>query len=324
MEEKKIKQQESKKKFFSDPMHIFPLVGGVFLLVGILLFNSDVGILGNFVILSLLIGFLPLIIVAYFNHEKITAIEEQLPVFLRDLSEMQKSGTNLPNALRNAAKTDYGKMSKEIKKMSDQLSWGIPLQDVLNRFSKRTKSSEIITRSIRIINEAYSSGGDIADAMESIATDVNMIRESKKESASRMAQHITIMYIIYFVFIAIVIAVSQTLFSMVGMNLSGAGSIGGIGGGFSSPCDVCKSNGNFMCVSCSTFSVLSAMFSFGSGTVGYYRALFFSMIIMQGFFCGLIAGQISSNSATAGLKHSLILTAIGFGIYMIAFRLGMA
>ncbi len=304
-------------------MHIFPVAAAVFLMAGIILFGNDAGLLGNFVIISMLLGFMPFIIVAYFDNERMRAIEEHLPVFLRDVSEMQKAGTSLPDALRLAARTDYGKMSKEIKRMSDQLSWGVPLQEVLDRFSARMRKSEIIIRSIRILNEAYSSGGDIADAMESIATDVSMIREAKKERTSRTAQHITIMYIIYFIFIAIVIAISQTLFSMVGMNLGGAGGIGGMGGGFSNPCDVCANNGNIMCVSCSTFSILSAMFAFGSGVVGYYRALFFSMIIIQGIFSGLIAGQISSSSALSGLKHSLILTATGFGIFMIAFRLGM-
>ncbi len=321
-----MKEDQNKKGFFSNPMRIPPIVGAVFLIVGVIFFNNDVGLLGNFVIISMLIGFMPFVLVAYFNHERIKAVEEQLPVFLRDMAEAQKAGTNLPDALRFATKTDYGKLSKEIKKISDQLSWGIPLQEVLNRFSARMSGSEIITRSIRIINEAYSSGGDIADTMESIAIDVNIIRESQRERTSSMTQHITIMYIIYFVFISIVISLSNTLFPMLQMNFGASGGFMGAPGGtggFTNPCDVCT-NGNPMCVSCSTFSVLSSIFSFGTGAASYYRSLFFSMIIIQGIFSGLIAGQISTNSAIGGLKHSLILTAAGFGIFMIAFRLGMA
>lgn len=315
------KYTERKKGFFSDPMHIPPLAGGIILLAGIALFNNDAGLLGNFVIISLLVGFLPFIFVAYFNNERIRAIEEQFPIFLRDIAESQKAGTSLPDAFRSATGTDYGKLSKEIKKISDQLSWGIPLQEVLNRFSARMKNSELITRSARIMNEAYSSGGDIAETMDSIATDVNTIKESQKERTSSMTQHISIMYIIYFVFIAIVISLSKTLFPMLEMNLGGG--FGGGSSGFNNPCASCAA-GNIMCVSCSTFTTLSLMFSFGTGAIAYYRALFFSMIIVQGIFSGLIAGQIGSNSALAGVKHSVILTAAGFGIFMIALRLGMA
>ncbi|MFZ3077856.1 MAG: type II secretion system F family protein [Candidatus Aenigmatarchaeota archaeon] len=315
--------QEQKKGFFSDFTHIPPVIGGIILLAGIVLFYNDAGLLGNFVIISLLVGFLPFIFVAYFNNERIRAIEEQFPIFLRDIAESQKAGTSLPDAFRSATRTDYGKLSKEIKKISDQLSWGIPLQEVLNRFSGRMKNSEIITRSTRIMNEAYSSGGDIAETMESVATDVNTIKESQKERTSAMTQHISIMYIIYFVFIAIVISLSKTLFPMLEMNLGGGLMGGGDSGGFNDPCASCTA-GNIMCISCSTFTTLSAMFSFGTGAMSYYRALFFSMIIVQGIFSGLIAGQIGSNSALAGVKHSVILTATGFGIFMIALRLGMA
>ncbi len=314
-------EKKKKEGFLSNPMHIPPIAAAIFLAAGILIFHSDMGLLGNIVIISLMIGIMPFVMSTYFSHEKIRAIEEQLPVFLRDMSESQKAGTNLPDALKSATRTDYGKLSKEVKKMSDQLSWGIPLQDVLNRFSSRMKNSEIITRSIRIINEAYSSGGDIAETMESIAIDVNIIREIKRERTSSMTQHISIMYIIHFVFIAIVISLSNTLFPMLQMNFGGAA--GGIMG-FSDPCNSCSGGGNYLCVSCSSFSTLSLMFSFGTGAASYYRALFFSMILIQGVFSGLIAGQISSGSAVSGLKHSLILTAAGFGIFMIAFRLGMA
>lgn len=315
------------KIFFSNPMHIPPIAGAVILFLGIIFFHNDTGLLGNFVIISMLVGFLPFVLVAYFNHEKIRVIEDHWPIFMRDMAESQKAGTNFPDALRITSKTDYGKLSREIKKMNDQLSWGIPLQEVLNRFSARMKGSDLIIRSVRIINEAYSSGGDIADTMESIATDVNIIKEYKRERTSRVMQHIIVIYIIYFVFIAIVISLSNTLLPILNMNIVAGGTSpsvgqGGITAGFSDPCIFCT-DGNIMCISCSTFSVVSIIFSLGTGPISYYRALFLSMIIVQGIFTGLVAGQISSNSALAGVKHSLILTAIGFGVFMIALKLGV-
>lgn len=307
-------------------MHLPPIAAVLILLFGTIFFYRDAGLLGNFVIISMLVGIVPYLVVAYLGHEKIRLVEEQFPVFMRDLAETQKAGSNLPDALRMASRTDYGKLSAEIKKMSDQLSWGIPLQEVLSKFSGRMKGSDIITRSVRIINEAYSSGGNIADTMESIATDVSIIRETKKERTAVMAQHISMMYIIYFVFIAIVLSLSNTLLPMLNMNLGGVsgGSLsGGTGGSFNDPCAACTP-GNYLCVSCSAFSTLSLMFSLGTGAISYYRALFLSMVIVQGIFTGLVAGQIGSNSAVAGAKHSFILTAAGFGIFMIVLKLGIA
>lgn len=306
-------------------MRIPPVAAAVILAAGVVFFHGDAGLLGNFVIISMLVGIVPYLVVAYLSHERVRLIEEQFPVFMRDMAEAQKAGSNLPEALRMASKTDYGKLSAEIKKISDQLSWGIPLQETLDRFSARMKGSETITRSVRIINEAYSSGGNIADTMESIATDVSIISETKKERTAVMAQHISMMYIIYFVFIAIVLSLSNTLLPMLNMNLGGisGSSLAGSAGNFNDPCASCTP-GNYLCVSCSAFSTLSMMFSLGTGAISYYRALFLSMVIVQGIFTGLVAGQIGSNSAVAGAKHSFILTAAGFGIFMIVLKLGIA
>lgn len=301
-----------------DVKKISAVAAVLFLVFGIIFFRSDVGIIGNFVIISMLIGVLPYVMISYFEYQKIKAIEEQFPAFLRDLAESQKAGTNLLDALRNAAKIDYGRLTGEIKKMSDQLSWGVPMQEVLDRFAKRMRRSDLIAKSVRLINEAYSSGGDIAETMEANATDVNTIKEVERERRSMMTQHVTMMYMIYFIFVGIVLALSKTLLPMLEMNISG----GMIGlGGFQDPCSGCP--GSVFCVSCSTFSIITAIFSLGTGAAAYYRSIFLSMIVIQGIFTGIVSGQIGENSALAGVKHSLIMTAIGFGVFIITFRLGI-
>jgi len=297
------------------------VVAVIFFLIGIVFFHSDMGVFANFLIISVLIGLLPSVIVSYLEYEKIKAIEDEFPNFLRDMSEAQKTETNLSDALRNASKMNYGKLTSEIKKMNDQLSWGIPLQDVLDKFSKRMKNSDIIRRSIGIINEAYSSGGDIAETMESTAVNVNIIKESEKERKSMMSQHVLMMYILFFAFVAITIAISKTLTPMMEIDMSSS-MAGGIAS-FKSPCLSCIGSSNILCISCSTFSGVSTIFGLGTGTRSYYRSIFLSMILIQGIFTGLVSGQIGENSPKAGVKHSLIMTTIGFGIFMISLKLGI-
>ena len=43
------------------------------------------------------------------------------------------------------------------------------------------------------------------------------------------------------------------------------------------------------------------------GIANYYVAIFFYVVLIQGIFMGLIAGQLGENSITAGSKHSLIM-----------------
>jgi len=298
-----------------------PIAAALLILVGTIIFWGNSAMIGNFILLGLVIGIIPYIIITYLEFQKIRVVEDQLPMFLLDLAETQKAGMSLPDALRIVAKTDYGKLTAEIKKMNDQLSWGIPLQEVLDRFARRMKSSSVIGRVIRIINEAYNSGGDIVRTMEAIAEDIVSIKDAEKERKAMMFQHVMIMYAIYFIFIGIILGLSKTLIPMLQMNVDTA-----VAGGilsFSDPCITCVGNAGIYCISCVIYGFVCQMFNLGSGAPCYYNALFLLMAVIQGIFTGLVAGQIGENSIVAGIKHSLIMTFSGFGILMIMFQSGL-
>ncbi|MBU5557539.1 MAG: type II secretion system F family protein [Candidatus Aenigmatarchaeota archaeon] len=290
--------------------------------VGITFFWNNVGILGNLLLLAAAIGFVPWIVLTYMEMQRVRVIEDQMPAFMLDLAETQKAGLTLPDALRVAAKTDYGRLTPEIKRINDQVSWGVPLPDALEAFGERMKRSTIIGRIVRIINESYMSGGDIARTMEATAADIIAVKEAEKERQSIMAEHVAVMYAIYFIFIGIIVGLSKTLLPMLQLNVQTA-AIGGILA-FQDPCIVCTMpNPPITCISCVTFGVICSMFGLGAGTTCYYRALFMLMAVIQGIFSGLVAGQIGEGKVIAGLKHSLIMTGVGFGTIMVLLRLGL-
>jgi len=297
--------------------HIPLIVAGILAFIGLFFYNN-ISLMGNFILLAAVIGIIPYALLTYFEFKRIKDIEDRLPIFFLDLAESLKIGMTLPEAFKQASKIDYGKLSAEIKKVNDQLSWGIPVQDVMNNFAERLKKSKLIGRVIRIINEAYNSGGDIGRTMEATASDITAIKEAEKERRSVASQHVMVMYAIYFIFIGIVIGLSQTLVPMLKLNIQ-AGAIGGIIA-FQDPCTVCINNPNIFCVSCSIFSVLCQMFALGTGGPCYYNALFMLMAIVQGIFTGLVAGQIGEGSVIAGVKHSIIMTISGFSTLLIMFK----
>ena len=275
---------------------------------------------GILIIAAMIIGVVPYAFATYFEYSNIKAMEERLPLFLLDLSEAQKIGMSLPEALKQVSKTDYGKLSGEIKKIDYQLSWGIPISEAMNNFAQRTSKSKLITRVIRIINEAYSSGGDIARTMESTASDINAINEAEKERKSITYEHMMIMYAIYFIFIGIVIGLSQTLIPLMNMNTGSTSIAGSSILSFSDPCQGCE-NGGLSCINCSIFSVFCQVFAIDKSC--YYYALFILMAVFQGIFSGLVAGQIGEGSVVAGLKHSAIMTISGFGILLLLLKVGV-
>ncbi len=297
-----------------------PIILAAVLIVISFFFYENVGIMGNLILLALILVVIPYACISYFEYKKIKSMEEQLPLFLLDLSEAQKIGMTLPEALKQVSKTDYGKLTEEIKKINYQISWGVNTQEAMNNFALKLKKSKLIGRVVRIINEAYSSGGDIARTMEATASDITAIKEAEKERRAITYQHMLIMYAIYYIFIGIVIGLSQTLIPLMELDIQSSGIIGGIMT-FSDPCEVCLNNPGIYCINCSVFSVVCQMF--GIETSCYYYALFLLMAIVQGVFSGLVAGQIGEGSVTAGLKHSSIMTISGFGILFFLLKIGV-
>jgi flagellar protein FlaJ len=317
----KVKLPQLPKAFKLDIKTVPPIVGAVIAIVGLVLFWGNTGILGNLLLLAGAVGFLPWIILSYIEVQRVRAIEDQMPAFMLDMSETQKAGLTLPDAIRTATKTDYGRLTPEIKHINDQISWGVPLPDALAAFGERMRRSEIIGRIIRIINVAYLSGGDISRTMEATAADIIAIKEAEKERKSIMTEHVAVMYAIYFIFIGIIIGLSKTLLPMLQMNMETA-AVGGILT-FQDPCVACAvPSAPIFCISCSTFGVMCQMFSLGTGTTCYYHALFMLMAVVQGVFSGLVAGQIGEGRILAGLKHSAIMTGLGFGTILALTALG--
>jgi len=293
------------------------LIAGILIAISFF-FYQNIAIMGNLILLAAIIGAVPYAFFSYFEFKKIRSIEDQFPLFLLDLSEAQKIGMTLPEALRQVKKTDYGKLTEEIDKIDYQLSWGVPTQEVMSNFAKRLQKSKLIGRVVRIINEAYSSGGDIARTMEATASDITAIKEAEKERKSVTYEHMLIMYAIYFIFIGIVIGLSQTLIPLMNLNVnSGVTNIMS----FSDPCQTCSTNPSINCINCYVFSVFCQMFSINKSC--YYYALFLLMAVVQGIFSGLVAGQIGEGSVTAGLKHSSIMTLSGFGLLLFLLKAGM-
>ncbi len=285
---------------------------------------ADIGVIGNLVFLAVMVIIGPYLIKKYFDYAWIKSLEEQFPSFLRDLAEAQRSGMNLIQSLSSSAEANYGKLTPEIRRMVNHYTWGVPFERIVDIFISRTKNSELMTRSMRIIKEAYASGGNITLTLDSVAKDVEIIKDAEKERKTALGQHVMIMYAIFFMFLIIVLALTKILVPMFKQqSLSLSGGSGTSSFGFSDPCKMCIGfSSDFNCTPCSIYGVTCSMFGLSSGVGCYYTALFFSMLMLQGLFGGLVAGQISENSVTSGLKHSMIMTGIGFATFSILVRIG--
>lgn len=279
----------------------------------------------NLVILAIIVLILPYSMYKFLYFRRMKTYEAEFPNFLRDLAESQRAGLSLVQAIKTASKNDYGSLTKEVAKMENQLSWNVPLEKVLNNFSRRMSANKSMTRSILIIQQANKSGGNIEDTMDSLANNIESIRDVQQEKALLLNQQVIMMYAIFFIFLGISIALIKFLVPLLqtqGLTTGFAGI--GFSGFGANPCEPCISSGSAACFGCSAFFSVSSAFDFGTPkqAAAYYKSLFFVMVIVQGFFSGLIAGQIGSDSIVAGVKHSLIMLIAGFSIFMLVVKTG--
>lgn len=180
---------------------------------------------------------------------------------------------------------------------------------------KNLEDSKMLSRSISILLETYRSGGNVENILDTLKSSLLKIMESETYRKSTMQQHVMMMYGVFFMYLALIVMLGHFLIPMLDeMEKTPVGDNSGVTGlslmTVASPCDSCS---NVLCFgTCGLFKLIAGMFNFGTESLQvYYKSLFFTMVIVQGIFTGIIAGQISSKSWLDGLRHGFIMMFAG-------------
>ena len=233
------------------------------------------------------LGGLPFLIDFLRENKKQKEIETKFLEFVRALVENVKSGIPIPRAILQISDEDYGALTPHVKKLANQLEWGFPLREALEIFANDTRNS-VIRRAISIVMEAERSGGNMTEVLEAVTNSVYSIKKIKEERRSTTFSQIIQGYIIFFVFIIIMLVLQIYLIpkiSTLGTEVTTGGGLG------ASPLGV----------------------SFGAGTQTFkFETIFTWLVIIQGFFAGLMIGKFSEGELKAGIKHSVALVVIGY------------
>jgi flagellar protein FlaJ len=287
-------------------------ITGFLILLGILSPDEKTraGVISNAFILFAFMLVLPLIFIKYQREKAIREMEEKMPTFLRDLVESINSGVPFHQAIVLNSKLDYGELSKEVRKMANQISWGIPVNKVLDQFIERVKSSKKLSMSLKILKESYLTGGEIVSTLNSVADNLTQLNEIEKERKSILNQYVILVYAIVFVFVAILVAMNKLMIPI----FRAAEVPGGEVFGFQSPC---KDNPIFMCELFSFPAKYIFTISDPTSIGGYYLSIFFYMSTIIAVACGIVVGEITEKSMATGLKHSFILTVAVWGILLL-------
>jgi len=266
----------------SIPLALILLIGGFVMMVasnGIqVLFTSTV--IDDFVIFAVLIAVIPLAVLDFREQWRVKNLENSLPNFFRDLAGMNDSGMTLPNAVHIVAGAEYSTLTPHIRKLDTDMSWGAGFVEAMYRFGKEL-GTPLADRSVDLIAKASKAGGDISEVLRAAAKDTFEVVNLAQERSNNMLIYVIIVLVSFAVFlfvIAILVSTFLTTMATAGASAASAGARG------------------FM----------------GQIDLFAYKRLFSHAAMLQGFFSGLVAGQMGEGRVISGLKYSAIMLLIAW------------
>jgi flagellar protein FlaJ len=155
--------------------------------------------------IALCVGTAPAAVVHMRLSSKRTSIEQGINSFLRDLAEVRKTGLSPEKCIESLSHRDYGLFSKELRNISSEISWGIPLKKVMMDFINRTRSwmGQIV---MFLLVETVDVGGGTIAMIESLARFNNLTQEVEKQKKSDTRPYIMMPY-----FCAILLVATTTM-----------------------------------------------------------------------------------------------------------------
>lgn len=155
--------------------------------------------------IALFVATAPAAIVNSKLSKKKASIEQGINSFLRDLTEVRKTGLSPEKCIEGLSNRDYGEFSKELRKISSEISWGVPVKKVIMDFVRRTRSwmTQII---MFLLVETVDVGGGTIAMVESLARFNNLTQEVEKEKKMAVRPYILMPY-----FAAILLVATTTM-----------------------------------------------------------------------------------------------------------------
>ncbi|MGA2681008.1 MAG: type II secretion system F family protein [Candidatus Bathyarchaeia archaeon] len=200
-----------------------------------------------------------------------SSLEAGVTSFLRDLTEVRKTGLSPEKCIESLSKRDYGAFSRELRKISAEISWGIPLKRVMMDFLHRTKSWMVQIVMFLLVETVDVGGGTIA-MIESLASFNNLTSEVEKEKKMSVRPYIMMPYLAAVLLVA---TTTMMLSFTTGFNTTTTG-----------------------------------VTATSAAAKGMVQTIFLTSVVFNSYLIGIVAGKISEESIAAGFKHAAVLVVI--------------
>jgi flagellar protein FlaJ len=237
-----------------------------------------------FLTILLLIG--PIAFYTNIKIKKKMEIQDRIPDFLVGVSNSLFAGLNIFDSIKMLSKRNYARLTNEIKKMSAELSWRLPIRLSFTQLSKRLKNP-LIHRSVLSINRGLEMGGNTPKIFKAAAREIHQVNKVRKQRQANMSMYTAVIIMCFFVFLFIMIILNNTLFSYFFelQDLQQSGSQGFIS------------------------QISSTHLNYG----------LFSFVFVQAIGSGILAGYFMDGSVSGGMRFSFLLGIVAVFVFKFLF-----
>ena len=143
--------------------------------------------------IALFVATAPAAVVHSKLSKKRASTEKGVSSFLRDLTEVRKTGLSPEKCIESLSNRDYGDFTRDLRKISSEISWGVPVRKVVMDFVKRTRSwmTQIV---MFLLVETIDVGGGTIAMIESLARFNSMTQDVEKEKKMAVRPYIMMPY----------------------------------------------------------------------------------------------------------------------------------
>lgn len=247
-----------------------------------LLWPNEAAIFSNEIFLvAILTVTIPLAVIEHVNQKWMNAVEDQMPMLVKGISETQETGVTFLKAFEKVVENRMIRppLADEVKKLTVQMSWGVSFEEALHKFKERI-GSPVVNRFCALVLEASRSGGQIRKVFTATSGFMEDMREMNRETTSQMRPYIIIIYAAFFVFLFTSVILLRSFF----IPLEGHAQI------------------------------LSPVSIIG---VQEFKDFFYRTMLISALMGGLMAGKIGELRVAGGLKHSIVQTIVGYVIFYV-------
>lgn len=142
------------------------------------------------------------------------ALEQNLPLFLREFSTNLKAGREFVDALENSTEEDMGPLHEDINILVVQIRSGKMIEKVFEDYIRKY-DSPIVEETFQIILDAYKGGSSLADIIDKIAENLEVIFYLRREAIASVSSYVIFMSIVALMIAPLLFALSYNLLYLI-------------------------------------------------------------------------------------------------------------